>query len=132
VIADDTILNVRDFSGNNPIRIVIDKENKLKKSYKIFNTESKTIVINKKIINFSLNNSNEICKFLYKKNIQSVIIEGGKKTLEDFINSENWDEARIFKSKTLLKNGLKAPEIFGKVISKTKIGIDKLTIMKPL
>ena len=50
----------------------------------------------------------------------------------DFINSENWDEARIFKSKTLLKNGLKAPEIFGKVISKTKIGIDKLTIMKPL
>jgi len=55
-----------------------------------------------------------------------------KKTLQDFINSENWDEARIFKSKTLLKSGLKAPEIFGKIISKTKIGIDKLTILKPL
>ena len=132
VIADDPVLNVRDYSGNNPIRVVIDKENKLKRSYKVFNTESKTIVINKKKINFSSNNSNEICKFLYKENIQSVIIEGGKKTLQDFINSENWDEARIFKSKTLLKSGLKAPEIFGKIISKTKIGIDKLTILKPL
>ena len=59
-------------------------------------------------------------------------IETKKTTLELFINNKLWDEARIFKSETLLKSGLKAPEIFGKVISKTKIGIDKLTILKPL
>ncbi|MGY8945441.1 MAG: bifunctional diaminohydroxyphosphoribosylaminopyrimidine deaminase/5-amino-6-(5-phosphoribosylamino)uracil reductase RibD [Flavobacteriales bacterium] len=132
VIEDDPILNVRDFFGGNPIRIVIDKENTLNKSYKVFNNESETIVLDKETLDYSKNISDEICKFLYKKNILSVIVEGGRKTLDDFIINGNWDEARIFKSETILRDGLKAPKIYGKVISEKKIGTDNLIILKPL
>ena len=132
VIEDDPVLNVRNFSGENPTRIVIDRENTLSKNHKVFNNESKTIVISKREIDYSKKNiSDEICEFLYKKKIQSVIVEGGKKTLDDFINNGNWNEARIFKSKIIIKEGIKAPKINGKVISEESIGDDIIIVMKP-
>jgi diaminohydroxyphosphoribosylaminopyrimidine deaminase / 5-amino-6-(5-phosphoribosylamino)uracil reductase len=48
---------------------------------------------------------------LHKHNIQSVIIEGGTKTLETFINAGIWDEARVFSCPVFLKEGVQAPEI---------------------
>ena len=68
---------------------------------------------------------------LYKKKIQSVIVEGVKKTLDDFINNGNWNEARIFKSKIIIKEGIKAPKINGKIISEESIGDDIIIVMKP-
>ena len=53
VIEDDPVLNVRNFSGENPTRIVIDRENTLSKNHKVFNNQSKTIVINKREIGYS-------------------------------------------------------------------------------
>ena len=67
---------------------------------------------------------------MYKKNIQSVIVEGGLKTLGTFIDSGIWDEARIFKSKTELKNGTKAPSIIGSLLLEKKIDNDQLSIIK--
>ena len=132
VIEDDPVLNVRNFSGENPTRIVIDRENALSKNHKVFNNQSKTIVISKRDIGYSKKYiSDEICDFLYKKKIQSVIVEGGKKTLDDFINNGNWNEARIFKSKMIIKEGIKAPKINGKVISEESIGDDIIIVMKP-
>tara|TARA_B100000795_G_scaffold81791_1_gene58982 strand:- start:2864 stop:3886 length:1023 start_codon:yes stop_codon:yes gene_type:complete len=131
IIKDNPNLNVRDYKGENPTRIVIDKENGLNKNYKVFNNEANTLVISKKEIDFSKKISNQICDFLYEKKIQSVIIEGGKKTLDNFINNGNWDEARIFKSTILIKEGIKAPEINGEVVFKENIGSDTITFMKP-
>ena len=107
IISDNPSLTVRDWTGQNPIRIVVDKHNSLSKNYNIFNNEAKTIC-------FSPNNMDNIAKqiadFLYQKNIQSVIIEGGTKTLQYFIGEGIWDEARVFKGNTILfKDGLQAP-----------------------
>ncbi len=130
VIQDNPSLTTRDWVGENPTRVVIDKELKLAKSYNIFNNTSKTITITKNDINFPKHVGKQICNLLHSKNITSIIIEGGRKTLQTFINENLWDEARVFKGNIYFKNGVKAPAISGKLVSEEKISTDILTIYK--
>ena len=136
---DNPSLTVREIKGDNPIRIVIDKDLKLSENLNLFNSESKTIIFNKiksyntsysNYIKINFNNLiNNILEELYKQNIQSIIIEGGTKTLQSFINDNLWDEARIFTANKKLVDGVKVPTIEGKIISEKKIGVDKLRII---
>lgn len=71
-----------------------------------------------------------ILSSLHNKTIQSVLVEGGAKTLQLFIDSNLWDEARVFTSPTNLQSGIAAPEIQNKKYITDKIGVDKLTIYK--
>ena len=48
-------------------------------------------------------------KNLHKKEIQSIIIEGGAKTLQNFIHANLWDEPRVFTGNIFLLSGTKAP-----------------------
>ena len=73
----------------------------------------------------------QLCSLLYEEQIQSVIIEGGCKTLDSFIESNLWDEARIFKGATTFRKGIKAPEIKGIIKEQIQISTDQLTILKP-
>ena len=92
-------------------------------------TNCPTIVIS----NFSSKNNigKYLCEILYKNNVQSIIIEGGKKTLEIFIKNNIWDEARIFKNELKLNNGVPSPKISGVNKSKYKIGKDELRVIYP-
>ena len=130
VINDNPSLTTRDWTGNNPIRIVIDKNKKLSKKQLIFNTKAETILISKNNIDFSENVAKQICNLLFEKNINSVIIEGGAKTLQTFINENCWDEARVFIGTATFKKGVKAPEFQGKLISEKHIITDNLKIYK--
>ena len=67
---------------------------------------------------------------LYKLNILSVIIEGGSKTLNTFISQNIWDEAYVFSSNIILKDGIKAPKIKGEIKQKYNIDTDILKIYK--
>lgn len=131
VIADNPKLNVRSWSGQNPVRIVLDKNLRIKKDLAVFDESVKTIFITEKencqfepfdsaqdklgrelffeTIDFSKNIGVQICEVLQKHQIQSVIIEGGLKTLQTFINENLWDEARVFIGETEFKEGVKAP-----------------------
>ena len=71
-----------------------------------------------------------ILQELYKQNIQSLIIEGGAKTLQSFIDKKLWEEARIFTANRTLVEGVKAPTLDGKIIFETKIDEDQLEIIK--
>jgi diaminohydroxyphosphoribosylaminopyrimidine deaminase/5-amino-6-(5-phosphoribosylamino)uracil reductase len=62
-------------------------------------------------INFSENLPQQICDVLFMYEIQSVIIEGGKQTLQSFIDANLWDEAFVFVGDVEFENGLKAPEL---------------------
>lgn len=130
VLQDNPNLTVRDWTGQNPTRIVIDKSNKLPKSYTVFNNKAKTILINKNNTDFTKNIALQICDTLFKHEINSVIIEGGAKTLQTFIDENIWDEARVFTGKTLFKEGVKAPRFFGELISEEKIANDILKTYK--
>ncbi|WP_136668752.1 bifunctional diaminohydroxyphosphoribosylaminopyrimidine deaminase/5-amino-6-(5-phosphoribosylamino)uracil reductase RibD [Flavobacterium sp. H122] len=128
VIDDNPKLNVRDWSGNNPVRVVLDRKHKISKESHIFDNSASTILIDESTIDFTKNTVNQIIETLYQNNIQSVIIEGGSKTLQGFINENVWDEARIFRGKNSFPNGTKAPEISGKLVKREIIIDDELLI----
>lgn len=128
VIEDNPSLTARDWTGLNPVRVVIDRENKLPKTSKIFDDSSETLVINKSTIDFKKPIASQICTVLFKKNINSVIIEGGAKTLQTFIDENLWDEARIFTGNTVFGKGVEAPIFKGKLFSEENIQGDILKI----
>ncbi len=118
---DNPSLTVRNAEGVNPVRILIDFDLKVPSDFNIYNAEAKTLVVNtvkegtEGHIHFiRLNKENllpELMEALYKEQIQSVIIEGGRFTLQQFINANLWDEAMIIKNENLkLENGTQAPE----------------------
>ncbi|WP_298305933.1 bifunctional diaminohydroxyphosphoribosylaminopyrimidine deaminase/5-amino-6-(5-phosphoribosylamino)uracil reductase RibD [Flavobacterium sp.] len=126
VIEDNPSLTTRDWSGNHPIRIVLDQNNRISKESHIFDNQVKSITINKENINFNNNIALEITDFLFNEGIQSVIIEGGRQTLQTFIDANIWDEARVFRGEIYFKSGTKAPTISGENSKKEKILNDEL------
>ena len=131
VIDDNPKLDVRDWTGKNPVRIVLDLNNRIPKENHIFDNQQETIVISDKNNINKENLSQEIANFLFSKNIQSVIIEGGNKTLQTFIDSNLWDEARIFVGNCTFENGTKAPILNKMYQEKSEtIDTDKLLIFK--
>ena len=129
IISDNPHLDTRYINGNNPVRIILDDKQELKSNYHVFNNKSNTLVISKFLKN--KNPSSFICNELHKNNIQSVIVEGGRKTLDLFIKNDCWDEARIFESNQRLDNGIKGPEFTGRLKKRIKIGNDYLKFFKP-
>lgn len=118
---DNPSLTVRNAEGVNPVRILIDFDLKIPAHFNIYNNEARTLVLNSTkesteghIQFIKINKDNflpELMEALYKEQIQSVIIEGGRFTLQQFINADLWDEAIVIKNENLkLENGTKAPE----------------------
>ncbi|MGB3608375.1 MAG: bifunctional diaminohydroxyphosphoribosylaminopyrimidine deaminase/5-amino-6-(5-phosphoribosylamino)uracil reductase RibD [Psychroserpens sp.] len=126
VFEDSPNLTVRDWTGKNPIRVVIDKDLKLPKDASVFNSDAKTLVISETTIDFKMPIARQIATFLHTEQINSVIIEGGAKTLQTFINENLWDEARVFTGASTFENGTKAPKFQGEQISEEKIKTDTL------
>ena len=128
VLEDNPSLTVRDWTGNNPIRVILDRTLKLPKHFQVFNNDAETLVVSEKDINFSNQVAKQLTDYLHKKDIQSIIVEGGRETLQTFINEHIWDEARVFIGNTNFKDGVKAPHISGKVLSETIINTDLLKV----
>ena len=138
VIDDNPKLNTRDWSGNNPVRVVLDQNNRISKDSFVFDNTVKTIVFTKSETNVSAENTNfevidfnqniipQILAVLHQNQIQSIIIEGGLQTLQSFIDQNIWDEARIFIGNTSFEKGTKAPIIQKNNPTKTYILSDEL------
>ena len=60
-----------------------------------------------------------------------MIIEGGRKTLDLFINENLWDEARVFQSNSIINSGIKSPKLNGRILIEQKVGDDMLKIFIP-
>jgi len=128
VLQDNPSLTTRDWIGQNPTRIVIDRKKKLTDDLNVFNAEAMTITISNKVIDFNKNMAKQICDILYEEEITSMIIEGGKQTLQTFINENLWDEARIFTGSKTFKNGINAPVLSRTIASEVHLKNDVLKI----
>lgn len=141
VAIDNPQLNVRYGNGKLPKRIVIDRRLKLSRDLNVFDQSVETLVFNEiktefdgKIKYIALEDFDRfvpqyILYQLYLQDIQSVIIEGGAKTLNSFIDAGLWDEARIFTGEVKLNNGIKAPEIKGIIAEEVFLETDRLNIL---
>ena len=133
---DNPELTVREYKGNNPIRILIDPDLKLNSNNKIFNKSSKTIILNKiqnkesdNVIFLKAENKKMIeslMKYLQKIVIISLIVEGGKKTIESFLDANYWDEARVIIGDKKFTNGIKAPNLNRKYYNVESLGKDRI------
>jgi diaminohydroxyphosphoribosylaminopyrimidine deaminase/5-amino-6-(5-phosphoribosylamino)uracil reductase len=142
VVDDNPRLDVRDWTGNNPTRIVIDRNYRISKESLIFDSQVKTLIISSSIfpserenvlsekIDFEKNIAEQIIAVLYQNEIQSVIIEGGRQTLQTFIDANLWDEARVFRGDLILNNGTKAPVLGRKKFSISSVYNDELLIFR--
>lgn len=142
VLQDNPSLTVRDWTGENPIRVVLDGNIKLSQDFNVFDDASKTIIITNKevsstksnvfedVVFYESNLAHEVCDVLFEHQINSVIIEGGSKTLQTFIDENLWDEARVFTGNTCFKKGTKAPILNSKLVSQQRISTDILKIYK--
>ena len=121
VLDDNPRLDVRYWKGEDPVRIIIDKELKIPANLKVYDGSVKTIFINESStsvkgaiffekINFSKPIAIQICEVLFKHKIQSLIVEGGTKTIQTFIDENLWDEARVFSGEVHFNDGVNAPK----------------------
>ena len=134
VLNDDPELTVREFKGKQPLRIVIDPELKLDLNKKIFNDNYNTIIVNNKVNKVSnnltylkLKSENiilNLLNYLHEINIMSIIVEGGKETIDYFLKLNYWNEARVIEGNIKFKNGLESPKIERKYSAIQNIGKD--------
>lgn len=139
-IADNPQLSAREWTGKDPVRIVIDRKLEIPESNHLYGAGAKTVFLNelktdvKGNLHFiSMEDMQyylpqKIAYQLYLMDIQSIIIEGGANILNQFIAAGLWDEARIFNSKTNWDTGIYSPHINGKISSVTEVDQDHLTI----
>jgi diaminohydroxyphosphoribosylaminopyrimidine deaminase/5-amino-6-(5-phosphoribosylamino)uracil reductase len=129
-LLDDPELTTRNWPGSSPIRSVVDMDLKLPLALKIFNDKQRTVIFNKikheekdHLIYYQVTEDvtliHQIVNALYQMKIQSVIVEGGARLLQSFIDEEMWDEARIIKNeKLIINNGLSAPILIDRTADK--------------
>lgn len=141
-VDDNPKLNIRDWAGNAPTRIVIDRSQRIPTDSHVFDNQTKTIVISEKnfshdkeniifeVIDFSRNVLHQTMNVLHRHQIQSVIIEGGRQTLQAFIDAALWDEARVFKGNMALHEGTASPIFSATIATKQAISNDELLIYR--
>jgi diaminohydroxyphosphoribosylaminopyrimidine deaminase / 5-amino-6-(5-phosphoribosylamino)uracil reductase len=139
---DNPQLNVREWEGKNPVRIVIDRNLTLDRGLHLFDQRQSTLCYNQVKEEKSENlehvklpsgfNIREILEDLYQRKIQSLIVEGGAQLLNKFIQENLWDEARVFTGQVQFGKGIPAPKIQGSIIDEMEIMGDLLTISRPI
>ncbi len=118
---DNPKLTARYWFGKNPLRVYIDKKLELKDNYFVNDNTTKTICFNEILdkknknifVKFNKTESytKQILNYLYRSDIQSVIVEGGQQLHQSFIDENLWDEALVFTGKQFFENGVKAAKI---------------------
>jgi len=144
-LLDDPSLTTRLWTGNHPVRLVIDMNLRLPTSLKIFNGASRTIIFNKirheqleHIYYYRINDGlpflQQLTGALHQININSVLVEGGAKLLQAFIDAQLWDEARIITNNNLhINGGADAPVLSDAGLTDSnEIYTDTIRYFKPL
>ncbi|HKL92994.1 MAG: bifunctional diaminohydroxyphosphoribosylaminopyrimidine deaminase/5-amino-6-(5-phosphoribosylamino)uracil reductase RibD [Bacteroidales bacterium] len=123
-ILDNPKLNVRDWSGKNPIRVVLDRKRILSTDLHLFDGSCPTLVFTEKAcdpipgVSFVLLDPNQetlpqVLKTLYERKCLSVLVEGGARMHESFLQSGLWDEIHVEVGPSEIGRGVAAPDLHG-------------------
>jgi diaminohydroxyphosphoribosylaminopyrimidine deaminase / 5-amino-6-(5-phosphoribosylamino)uracil reductase len=144
VRVDDPALDNRYWHGPSPLRLVIDQNASLPHSRKVFDGSAPTWVFTSKPQVFAGRSETlraieapfgeRLIPFLLHElaeaRISSLMVEGGSKTLNAFIEGGWWDEARVFDTPVRLGNGISAPLLPGAPAERHRFSADELLIWK--
>ena len=115
-LQDNPTLTTRLWPGPNPLRLTIDRNGILPPTLHLKDNSTPTVI-------YSHESIEEILADLYARGIQSLLVEGGAKLLQSFIDKGLWDEARIETAPLCLGQGTKAPTLKDEQL-KSKQNID--------
>ncbi len=139
-LADDPQLTVREWRGRNPKRVLIDQGLAVPMDAKLYDGSAETLVFNASRADWQTDVKyialeafdrylpQQIAYQLYLMDVQSSIVEGGRKTLDLFIEAGLWDEARVFSSSTSWGAGVTAPVLRGTAAKVKAVGQDTLSV----
>lgn len=119
-LSDDPQLTTRLWKGKSPVRIVLDRKLRLPLHAHLLDGTVPTIILNEVKNEAGGNNEYiqldyqqdiipQVLDILYDKQIRSLIVEGGARLLQSFIDSGLWDEARVIRGNKILSGGVRAP-----------------------
>ena len=141
VLSDNPRLTTRHYPGENPLRITIDINDEISMNAKLKNGEADTWIYSRnslqssdvrgttyKFINDKVNILSQICADLYNANHSTLLVEGGAKLLQSFIDADLWDEARVITSATKLGAGIASPKFSGIRIADFKLANDTVEL----
>ncbi len=138
-LKDNPRLTARLFPGKNPLRIVTDRENALPGSLHLFTDGNHTLVFNHHknetdgtTERIRAQGIPDMLQILAERQIQSVIVEGGAATIQEFLRLNLWDEIRMITGPVSAGEGVKAPEVSqAQLIQTENSGPDRIYYFKP-
>lgn len=120
---DNPRLDVRAWSGEDPLRIVLDMHCKLPATLHIFSDGRPTLIVSgarytdprpgveyfHPDVEYPI--LPQLMKELHRREIQSLLVEGGGILLQNMINENLWDEAQVEISSVRFLTGVDAPQL---------------------
>mgnify|MGYP001440531883 CR=1 FL=1 len=143
VLCDDPELTCRLFPGKNPIRLILDRRNRIPEESNIFNDQSPTLHFSAMKRKFHSKDHQSIqtpehedslpfvLNTCISKGIYSIIVEGGPKIIQSFLHSNLWDQLCLVKTPVSLVNGLHAPIVKGQLEKIVHLGSDSIYTILP-
>jgi diaminohydroxyphosphoribosylaminopyrimidine deaminase/5-amino-6-(5-phosphoribosylamino)uracil reductase len=134
---DNPQLNVRDWTGSDPIRVVLDSKLELPAELHLFDQQIPTLCYNTlksetlpnlEWVKLPELSPEALLADLHARQIQSVLIEGGSQTIHQFLAAALWDEARVFTAPIEFERGIAAPQLTQAPSESHAIGEDQLDI----
>ncbi len=115
VLVDNPQLNNRFGRGTQPVRIFLDQKGKISQeahvmdgkqlSFWITQSDENRSGVEKIVLNFQSEYFLEdLLKTLWERKIDSIMVEGGAKTLSGFLEKNLWDEAYVLRNHNLILN----------------------------
>lgn len=121
-LLDNPSLTVRHWYGRPPVRVVLDRRLLLPASLHLFDDSVPTLVFTARehpdgrqteyiALNYQADILPQMMTALYRRGIQSLLVEGGSELLQSFLRAGLWDEAFVEQSEVVLGSGVEAPRI---------------------
>ena len=156
VLIDNPQLTNRMYFGKNPVRIAFDRTMRLPKDLHLFDGAIQTLIYTEtrhqnldspsKNVAQANGKSNDHVEYIFmqfddnmlencltdlrKRNIQSVLVEGGASLINSFVKHDLWDEAWVVTTHHTLNKGVKAPLVHGQLVQKFNLETDEIIIIR--
>jgi diaminohydroxyphosphoribosylaminopyrimidine deaminase/5-amino-6-(5-phosphoribosylamino)uracil reductase len=137
---DNPRLSVRDWTGRNPLRLVIDRHLRLPPKLHLFDGSLPTLCYNSvrdgaqpNLEYVRVREGDFLANMmgnLHYRRVQSIMVEGGGQLLAALLAADLWDELRVFRAGTTFGAGIAAPRVRGKLHYQERIATDDLFIFR--
>lgn len=138
-LVDNPQLTNRLYFGKSPLRIVLDRNLTLPNELHIFNQTQKTLIVTEASVpnlqtsniqylqlDFDHDFLNRLLPHLHAQKITTLLVEGGARLLQSFIDQHLWDEAYVLVGDKTIEKGIPAPVLSGAVNTRFSLGKDQI------